>query len=70
MLQFFGGVELVDDSGDHIRLPAIEQRNQISSAGGSGRIKTSVRKGGGNLTIQFLAVCDNHHLRIAVGQLH
>ena len=29
-----------------------------------------MRKGGGNLTIQFLAVSDNDYFGVAVGQFH
>ena len=70
MLHFFSGVELIDDGSDHIRLATIQQLHQIPSTGGSGRIKTGMSKGGSNLTIQFLAISDNDHFRVAVGQFH
>lgn len=70
MLHFLSGVELIDDGSDYIRLAAIQQFHQIPSAGGPGRIETGVRKGGGDLTIQFLAVRDNDYFGIAVRQFH
>ena len=70
VLHFFSGVELIDDGSNHIRLATIQQLHQIPSAGGPCRIEAGVRKGGRDLAIQFLAISDNDHFRIAVGQLH
>ena len=70
MLHFFGGVELIDDGSNHIRLAAIKQLYQIPSTGGSGRIETGVRKCGRDLAIQFLTVSDNNNFGVAVGQFH
>ena len=70
MLHFFGGVELIDNGSDHIRLAAAQQLHQIPSAGGPGRIEPGVSKGGGDLAIQLFPVSDNDHFRGAVGQLH
>ena len=70
VLQFFGGVKLVDDGSDHVRLAAFQQLHQVPPAGGPGRIQTGVGKGGGNLPVQFFPVGDNDHLGITVGELH
>ena len=70
VLHFFSGVELIDDGSDHIRLAAIQQLHQIPSTGGSGRIEPGVCKCSCDLPIQFLAISDNDHFRVAVGQFH
>ena len=70
VLHFFSSVELIDDGNDHIRLAAIQQFYQIPSTGGSGRIEPGVCKCSCDLPIQFLAISDNDHFRVAVGQLH
>ena len=70
VLQLFGGVELVDNGGDHIRLAAAQQLYQMPPAGGPCRTEAGMGKCGCDLPVQIFTIGDNNHLRVTIRQLH
>ena len=70
MFLFLNCIEFVDDGRDHIGLAVFEKIQQVLPTGGPGRIQPGMGEGGSNLPVQLFSICDNHHTRTAISQLH